>query len=276
MPYKTILMHINDESRLGNLIDVGAHIANRDEAHLIGLHVVPSNLFGSVTGFGARIAEGGRQAFRDEGKRIAEAFEKAVKGRQLIAEWRMVEPAREHPSPAEAVLEQSRSCDLIIASQSDDDWDYSALLDFPEQLAIGSGRPVLMVPKVGRFPRVGQRIIVAWNGKKEAARAAFDALPMLQAAQAVQLLCVDPTDPIATSAKEAAAALARHGVKCEVSITSAGSLDIGNLLLNRVADYSADMMVMGVYGHSRFREFILGGASRSVLKMMTVPVLMAH
>ena len=85
-------------------------------------------------------------------------------------------------------MEQARSCDLVIASQTDPDWDYSLLLDFPERLAIESGRPTLIVPHAGRFPRFGQRVLVAWNGKREAARAVFDALPLLNEAEAVRVL----------------------------------------------------------------------------------------
>ena len=280
MTYKTILVHLNDERRVGQIIDVAAHIADRNEAHLIGLYVVPSGLVGSITGLRGRIIESGRQSFREEGKRIGEAFEKATAGQAIVAEWRMVEPPHDHPGPAEAVMEQARSCDLVIASQTDPDWDYSLLLDFPERLAIESGRPTLIVPHAGRFPRFGQRVLVAWNGKREAARAVFDALPLLNEAEAVRVLWVNPGDRPdgagATPGTDLVAALARHGVKCEAAQSVTAGIEVGDDLLNRLADFSADLLVMGCYGHSRFREFVLGGASRQILRHMTVPVLMSH
>lgn len=280
MPYKTILVHLNDERRVGALIDVAAHIADRHEAHLIGLYVVPSGIIGSATHIGGRLIESGRQAFRDEGKRIAAAFEKATAGRPIVAEWRMVEPPRDHPGPAEAVINQCGAADLIIASQTDEAWDLHLLLDFPERLALESGRPTIIVPHAGRFRTCGRRVLVAWNARREAVRAVFDALPMLELAEAVRILSVDPDQhgsaTTGPSNTEIAVALARHGVKCETAQSVTAGIEVGDDLLNRAADFSADLIVMGCYGHTRFREFVFGGASRTILQHMTVPVLMSH
>ena len=280
MAYKTILVHLNDERRVGQLIDVAAHIADRNEAHLIGLHVVPSNLIGSVTGIGGRMMGSGRQAFREEGLRIKAIFEKAVAGRAVVSEFRMLEPPADHPGCAEAVIEQARTADLIVAGQTDESWEYSLLFDFPERIAIESGRPTLIVPYAGRFARVGQRALVAWNGKREATRAVFDAIPLLEQAEAVRLLWVNPGNTPSTLGSspgaDIAAALARHGVKCEVGTSVTGGIEVGDDLLSRAADFGADLLVMGCYGHSRFREFVFGGASRKIFKHMTVPVLMSN
>lgn len=276
MPYRTILVHLNDERRVGQLIDVAAHIADRHEAHLIGLYVVPSGLVGSVTHDGGRLIESGREAFRNEGKRIAATFEKATAGRPIVAEWRMVEPPRNHPGPAEAVLDQAGAADLIVASQTDEAWDFHLLLDFPERLALESGRPTIVVPHAGRFPTCGKRVLVAWNGRREAVRAVFDALPILERAEAVRVLSVNPDQTGGASNSEIAAALARHGVKCETAQSVTAGIEVGDDLLNRAADFSADLIVMGCYGHTRFREFVFGGASREILQHMTVPVLMSH
>lgn len=280
MTYKTILVHLNDERRVGQIVDVAAHLADRHKSHLIGLHVVPSSIVGSVTGIGGELIEGGRRAFRDEGKRIGAIFEKATAGRAIVPEWRSVEPDRRHPGCAEAVMEHGRAADLIIAGQTDESWDYHSLLDFPDRLAIESGRPTLIVPYAGRFPKFGRRVMVAWNGTREAARAVFDALPLLKGADAVQVVWIDPDADHSGRgdfpAAEITAALARHNVTCEAARTSSGNLDVGNVLLSRLADFGADLLVMGCYGRSRFRELILGGASREILRQMTVPVLMSH
>jgi nucleotide-binding universal stress UspA family protein len=279
MSYKTILVQLNDERRVGQLIDVAAHIADRNEAHLIGLYVVPSSVVGSFIRLGGGLMQAGRQAFRDEAKRVEAAFEKAMAGRAVVAEWRVAEPTHQHPGPAEAVMEQGYAADLIIASQSDPEWEYNLLLDFPDRLAVESGRPTLIVPHAGRFPRVGTRAIVAWNGKREAARAVFDALPLLKGAEAVRIVCVNPGKHQAAGhvpGADIAATLARHGVKCEASQSVTAGIEVGDDLLNRAADFSADLLVMGCYGHSRFREFVLGGASNKILRTMTVPVLMSH
>lgn len=280
MGYKTILVYLNDERRAGQILDVAAHIADRHAAHLIGLFVVPSGIFGSPTHYGERLIESGRQAFRAEAKRIGELFEKATRGRSLVPEWRVVEPPHDHPGPAEIVIEHARTADLVVAGQADAAWEYSLLLDFPEQIALDSGRPTLIVPHAGRFPHCGQRVLVAWNGKRESARAIFDAVPLLAQAQAVRVLAVDPSGQDAGfsrgSLNEIGATLARHGVKCETAQSVAPGIDVGDDLLNRAADFGADLLVMGCYGHSRLRELVMGGASRSILGHMTMPVLMAH
>lgn len=280
MSYKTILVHLNDERRVGQLIDVAGHIADRNEAHIIGLYVVPSTVVGIASGIGARLAQSGRALFREEAHRIETAFNEAMKGRAVVGEWRLLEPRRDHPGIPEAVIEQARTADLVVASQSDESWDWSLLLDFPERLALETGRPTLIVPHSGRFPRVGRRALVAWNGKREATRAVFDALPLLSQAEAVKVLWVDPGRTPAelgrTPGSDLAAALARHGIKCEVGTSVTAGIEVGDDLLSRVSDFDADLLVMGCYGHSRFREFVFGGATREILGHMTVPTLMSH
>ena len=280
MKYKTILVYLNDERRAGDLLDVATNIADRQSAHLIGLYVVPSGIYGSPTHMGARLIESGRQSFRSEGQRIGDAFEKATRGRSLVAEWRVVEPPHDHPGPAEIVLDNARVSDLVIAGQADDSWENSLLLDFPERIVLESGRPTLVVPHAGRFPKCGSRVLVAWNGKREAARAAFDALPLLETAEAVRILAVDWSEEDAGLSRgpltEIGAALARHAVSCETAQSVAPDTEVADDLLNRAADFSADLIVMGCYGHSRLRELVSGGASRSILQNMTMPVLMAH
>ncbi len=286
MAIKTILVHVNEEKRAGALLDVAIDVASRNEAHLIGLFVVPPASIGSAGAFhpGISIDPGlagrSRQYFREEAERIRNTFEQAAKGRPIVAEWRMLDPDVSYADCASAVMEHARTVDLVIASQTDQRWDYHVVLDFPERLALESGRPALIVPHWGRFPHVGKSVVVAWNGTREAARATFDALPLLRDADIVRVLWVDQSGEAAAAdtvpAAEIAATLARHGVQCEAAHTTMGGIDIGNVLLSRLADYGADMLVMGCYGHSRFREFVMGGASRNILRQMTVPVLMSH
>jgi len=145
---------------------------------------------------------------------------------------------------------------------------------------IAGGRPVLFIPTAGRFPTIGSNATIAWNGSRESARAVFDALPFLVAAKQVRILAVNPDDTelhgTVLPGSELATALARHGVKCEVARSVAPDIGIGDELLSRLADRGSDLLVMGGFGHSRFREFIFGGATRSILAHMTAPVLMSH
>lgn len=281
MSYKTILVHLNDERRVGPLIDAARFLGDRDEAHVIGLYVMPVATYGALTPIGASLVETGRRSFREEAQRIKAAFENAMAGCALNTEFRLVESRTGYRDCGSLAVEQARSADLVIASQEDPNWEYSAMLEFPERLAIESGRPTLLIPTAGRFPKFASRVLVAWNGAREAARAVFDALPMLQHASAVNLLTIKRTAPSrgeqqVIEAAEIAASLARHGVKCELSTSIADGIEIEEELLSRAADFSADLIVMGCYGHSRLREFVLGGASRAIFRTMTAPVLMSH
>ena len=278
MTIKTILLHANDERRVGGLVDAAAHLATRHEAHLIGLYVMPPIPTYGATTIGAGMIKSGLAQFREEAKRSQSAFEAACKGRPFVTEWRLVEP--KFQGVAEAVMDHGRAADLIVASQRDRSFDFTHLLDVPERLAIESGRPVLIVPHAGRFAKFGHRVTIAWNGRREAARAVFDSLPLLKAAGSVRIVWVNPQEtPTAAGdlpTAEIATALARHGVKCEAATASASDVTVGDALLSGLTDDGSDLLVMGAYGHSRLSEFVFGGATRHVLDHMTCPVLMSH
>lgn len=281
MTYKTILVQLNDERRAGLLIDAARFVGELDEAHVIGVYAVPTVAYGSPMRIGATIIEAGRKRFHEEADRIKKTFEEAMRGRAIKTEWRLLESHVGYRDCAELVIEQARSADLVIAAQSDSSWEDSAMLDFPERIAMESGRPTLLVPYAGRFPKFGSRVVIAWNGSREAARAVFDALPLLQRASVVQILSITrgtqkKSDTRTIEAADIGAALARHGVTCELAQSIAVGLEVEDDLLSRAADFSADLIVMGCYGHSRLREFVMGGASHSILKQMTMPVLMSH
>jgi nucleotide-binding universal stress UspA family protein len=154
------------------------------------------------------------------------------------------------------------------------------MLDVADRLAMESGRPALIVPRTEIREHIGERVLVAWNARREAARAVFDALPILPRAKEVTVVWVNPQSELDQArdvpAADICAALARHGVTCEATQQLQPRNNIGEALLACAKDYSADLMVMGCYGHTRLREFVFGGASRHVLTKMTIPVLMSH
>jgi len=176
-------------------------------------------------------------------------------------------------------MERGRAADLIIAGQTDPDWDLSPLLDFPELLALESGRPVLVVPYVGRYPSVGRNVVVAWKAGRESARAVFDALPFLRDAENVHILEIkEHADQKSTLAPDTsiAASLARHGIKPTIHTSVASDISIGDEILSRLADLDADLLVMGAYGHGRLRQLVFGGVTRHIARHMTVPTLFSH
>src|SRR6185312_3312089 len=225
---------------------------------------------GYVTGDFIKIYGEGVEA--DE-TRASAAFVEATKGKELVTEWRAVDGYVESE-----LAVQARYADLVVVGQAGTEMMVIPS-DLPETIAFASGRPVLVVPFIGAKPP-GKVILLCWNASREAARAAADALPFLKAAQKVIVLVVNPTASAeghgAEPGADAAAWLARHGVKVTVQRDVGSDADVGGVILSRAADHDADLIVMGIYGHSRMREMVLGGASRTLLASMTVSVFMAH
>ena len=280
MAYKTILVHVHDLRRTYRLLEAAIPLARQMEAHLIGLSVLPPFILIPATdGGGATVTvEAHRDAYKEEMTQLKELFLAATRGQILQSEWREADAG--FATPASAVIEHARSVDLIIAGQKDPDWTYSEMLEQPERLAIESGRPLLLVPNTGNIAMPARRISLAWNARREAARAVFDALPLLRRADEVNVVWINPErdQPSAGDLPSAdiCAALARHGVTCQATHASPRDGDVGVELLRQASVFGSDLLVMGCYGHSRLREFILGGASRHILKAMRLPVLMAH
>jgi len=191
------------------------------------------------------------------------------------AEWR-----ESGTDALEAVVLQARYADLVVIGQQNPDWQSGIDGDFQRSLPLAVGRPVLVVPYAFERRPVGHRVLVAWNASREAARAVSDALPLLKRAGHVHVVAFQPDrSPGAHGAEPGADIglyLTRHGVKVTASRYEASDVDIGNQLLSRASDLSADLIVMGAWGHSRLRELVLGGVTRTLLQSMTVPVLMAH
>jgi nucleotide-binding universal stress UspA family protein len=218
------------------------------------------------------------QAYRQESAKMKAAFEAAAGAHNLTSEWRDVEAGSD--SVARVALRHVRSADLIVASQTDTQWLGTMHLDIADRLAVEGGRPVLILPNAGQHRDLGRNVLIAWDGRREAARAVFDALPLLRQAKTVRLISVNPQSA-GEVAQDAAAqdicgSLERHGVKCGPVQTVGPRGGVGQTLLASAKEHGCDLLVMGCYGHTRLREFILGGASRHVLSHMTIPVLMSH
>jgi nucleotide-binding universal stress UspA family protein len=149
---------------------------------------------------------------------------------------------------------------------------------FIEAALFESGRPMLVVPYIQTAGLQLDRVLVGWDGSRSAARAIGDAMPFLVRAKAAEIVMVagEPAKSDELPGSDIAHHLARHGVKVEVERISATAVDIASTILSHAADVSADFLVMGGYGHSRMREFMLGGATRGILGSMTIPTLMSH
>ena len=171
----------------------------------------------------------------------------------------------------------ARRFDLAIVGQAERDKGAVEEL-IGESALFESGRPVILVPYIQKAPLKLDRVMACWDGSRQAARAIADAMPLLERAALVEVVIVanerGKKDEIPGA--DMGQHLARHGLKVDVKRISEGSIDVADALLSHAADVSADLIVMGGYGHSRLREFILGGVTRDVLRTMTVPTFMAH
>jgi nucleotide-binding universal stress UspA family protein len=288
MTYKTILVHCDASRSVDHRLAAAAEVAQRFEARLVGLHAREPLEVASFVDGGMPIGTlmEAYQAGCDAAEQTAQtAYDKATKGRNFPAEWRVTEAFSD-----DALAVNGRYADLLVVGQADPDDPAGGRNDLPEAMAFATGRPVLVVPQIGPQSSaggasagrasVGKTILLCWNASRESARAAADALPFLRAADRVIVLIVDPAVSADGHGPEPGADvalwLARHGVNVTVQRDVAADAAVGEVILSRAADCGADLIVMGIYGHSRLREMVLGGASRTLMSSMTVPVLMSH
>jgi nucleotide-binding universal stress UspA family protein len=283
MALRDILVHLDETRGAAARLSLAAEIARRNDAHLAGLFAVEPISFSAMAAPGGpdfaaaeafqEIQEQHRQARLASGEKLGARFKDEARRAGIVGEWRVVES-----DAATAVTLHARYADLAIVGQDDPD-KRAVAAGVAQSALLGSGRPVLVVPFIGA-KRLGERVLVAWNATREAARAVNDALPLLEGAKQVTVLSINPERGIAgegdVPAADIALHLARHGVKAEAAHTEAEDIGVGEVILSRAADFGADLIVMGGYGHSRTREFVLGGATRTLLQHMTVPVLLSH
>lgn len=277
MSFKTILVLLDHRPRASERLSLAFGLAERFDAHLVGLFAPGTARIPSYA-----LAEGGPLLRELLDKRRAEILREAEAAFRKIAqrnggdrsEWRATES-----DPAAAMRLSARYADLIVAGQPEAG-EEGELQGLADELALSAGRPVLFVPYAGRFATLGKRVLVAWDGGREAARAVSDALPFLQKADSVEVAVFDPERTARPHGEQPGADiglyLARHGVKVQVARQSGAGFDVGSQILSRAADTGADLVVMGAYGHARVRELMLGGVTRTMMEAMTVPVLMSH
>lgn len=280
MACKTILVHLADPKRAKRLLDAAVPLAREARGHLIGIVIQPpyviipasDSIATSVT------IDEHRVAYKSDMAATKAMFTDVCRGQAFDSEWREVDA--NFATAAGTLMDHARSSDLVVVGERDTEWSYSTYLEEPERVAIECGRPVLVVPNTGRIAMPPRRALVAWNGRREAARAAFDAVALLPKAANVTVLWVDTSADRAYGGDAMGAdlctTLARHGFKCEAARVSSPDDDAGATILQEAAARGADLIVMGAYGHSRVREFLLGGASRDVLAKMDRPLLMSH
>lgn len=281
MIVRDLLVHLDGSPGSAGRLAFAADLARRLSAHLIGLHVVdvPLPVFaGAEMGGGAAVAEL-IQRLQDDAlaaaKPIEAGFRELMRREGLPGEWRQVEGSSVTQLPLHA-----RYADLAVMGQPDPRDPGAAGFAIIEAALFSSGRPLLLLPFAGAPVRLGGRALVGWNASREATRALHDALPLLRLMESVTVLTVNAEVGYGGHGEQPgadiAAHLARHGLEVTVRNVAGSDIAAGDVLLNEAADLGADLIVIGAYGHSRLRELMLGGATRTLLRQMTAPVLMSH
>ncbi|MFC5462825.1 universal stress protein [Massilia niabensis] len=273
--FKTIIVQVDDSASMDGRLQAAAGLARAHDAHLVGSAATGLSwpayamLTGSMAVMPIDEFETLRAAKRSELERFAE------RARQLgvqSVEERLVED--EH---RDALLLQSRYADLVVTSL--DGGGTSTVRGVPQYLALHSARPVLAVPAAYAGAPLAETVVAAWDGSVPALRAIVGALPLLERARAVHLAIVNPEREGDLHGDEPGADmalyLARHGVRVEVAAVQTDAA-AGTALLELVAARSAGLLVAGAFGHSRYREIVLGGVTRVLLERAPVPVLFAH
>jgi len=274
MPGCDILVVIDNEASVQRRLAPVAALARRGEIRVTGMYVTglpATQAFADLDGW-AQLLDAYMTAQRAEATKAERAFRAEIARLKLAGDWHCSES-----DMTEGVIALARLHDLVVLGQPDPD----AAASGPRlgEIVLAAGRPVLMVPYAGAFAELGRHIVVAWNGTREAARALHDAMFLIDGAEAVTVLEIDPRegdDDPDLRAASVVAALKRRGVTAKAETTVSDGTPIADIILSMAADLTADLVVMGAWGHSRLREFVLGGASRGILQEMTVPVLMSH
>lgn len=281
MTYKSIFTVATQAAQVPMTISAAAQICAQTDAHLdvLALGVDRTQVGYSYIGSGAVLLQVAQERAEEDARSLELAVRAAI-GAEAPGLRAGVEAAvTQFGAMTDLVAQRARFADLVVLARPYG-MDQGAEAEAVIESAMFEGRaPVLVLPEAGLASATPKRIVVAWNQSREAMAAVRAALPLLKQADQVTITVIDPpvhgperSDPGGMLCQM----LVRHGVRAEVTVLARTLPRVSDVLLRHLRDMSAEMLVMGAYGHSRFREAILGGATRNMLEQTTVPVLMAH
>ena len=264
MILKDIMVHVDTTPGCKARIEAAAVLARRQGATLTGLYVYSA----------ARLELHGQRP-----ETVREELFAPFEQQGIATEWLPVDLGAAKTSIAEMVAYHACFTDLLVISQPTAGRTrtdrYDELIG-PERILFGSGRPVLIIPRTGQAPHLGERMMVAWKAGPKASRALYGALPLLQSAKYVSLVSIGNDGFLPNEAELLCGYLAKHAVKSRLEKVPAGELNTGDTLLNLVADEAIDLLVLGVHIVSRRGQLDMGEVARYLLGQMTVPMLLSH
>ena len=280
MTYRSLLVLLDPDPACAERTRVAIQLANDLEGHLVGVAPTGRIELPASTGAAAALAEFATLAWdtlHGQAAQCAQRFREACTAAGVASFEALVDASGHAPS----LVQRAHCSDLTVLTQADPGAPgHRAVQALVEQVVLHSARPTLILPHAGRADRIGRNVMVAWDDSREASRALADALPLLRRAARVQVVAwheARPPDGEPLSARLAAVQrwLMRHGVSADLRVEAADT-GIADAIAAHAAGLGADMIVMGAYGHARWAERVLGGATRGLLASMPVPVLMSH
>ena len=276
MTLRTILVSLTSTTSAKQLLEAAAVLARRDNAHLIGLYVTESLVF--YPGIAMHIPEQSFQDFvtsqRAHAREVKDIFEAFAATEDFPTEWRQV--SSENGFLADSIVECARSVDLIVMPQEDDAEDRPMINDLQERVIKESGRPVLVIPRDYEVAALGEKIVLGWSETREATRAMHDLIDVVSPNASVRVLRIGkpPSNTLADhQANDLAVALSRHGPGVELVHRDKDGEKIADVLSHEAFEMGADMLATGAFGHSRAYDFVIGAATRSLLREAKLPVM---
>lgn|SRR6185437_5694558 len=252
-------------------------LAESFDAHVLGVAFAyePTIPVSDIGGIPSDFIESQRAEADKNSLRAVSRFEKAAKRVGISVESLRVDASVSGASDRFARM--ARRFDLAVVGQPEPEKSAAEIV-IDEAVLLESGHPVLVIPYIQKQGLKIDRIIACWDGSRAASRAISDAMPFLQKAKQVDIVIVSrkPEESDEIAGADLGQHLARHGLKVDLKRMVSPDTDVASVVLSYAADSSADMIVMGGYGHSRLREFVLGGVTRNILSAMTVPTLLSH
>lgn len=266
MSMKEILVHLDNSDRCLTRLEAAITLARSHQAHLTGVYAT-SHPFSA----------GPRADSPPNMAGVEARFRQQTDAARVAADWLSADAAGLVEGVSERLILQAYFADLVVVGQADPAaGSLSTPVDLPEQLVLGTGRPVLVIPRSGVFKTVGQRVLLAWRGGMASSRALNDAMPLLELAQQVNLLMVNPEEYFEKQAGKLNGYLAHHGISAAIDKLSAEDIRVGDILLNQTCDLGIDLVVMGVFAHRKRGKTSLGPVGKHFLEHMTIPVLMSR
>lgn len=276
MSIRNILVAFNGTETSERAVKLAAHMARRYDAHLTGVyaHTLPHTYVQMEAYMTANAIMALDESNAKAEKRVAAAFEALVDAEEQGLRSTFL---CEHGFPNDVISQFARTYDLVVVGQPDRDHEGSFYADpDPDTIALQSGRPVLIAPRGYERLETSRGAIVAWDGKRAAARALSDAMDLLQSEDSVTVLHVGDEDDVRQPGRDIMEHLSRHGMSVKLSNQPKTNLAISDVVLNTCAETDAGLLVMGAYEHSRFSELLLGGVTRDIVARTHIPVLMSH